>query len=247
MKKFINGIFNGILLKPFGLKLGYRIGGDPIEDIVRLTLERPIKTIVDGGAYVGAFSKSMTLAFPEAIIHAFEPTPASYDLLTVGTSMLPRIRRHRNALGAQHAISKFYANSSPLTNSLRQSSEDGHKYFVDLVKGEAEVQVEVVALSDFAQAHHINSFDVVKLDLQGNEHEALRGMGELLMRTQVALIEVQFVSLYEGAPLFCDIELLMRDKGLVLYQFYELVRSPRDGRLLYGDALFISSDLLKRS
>ncbi len=247
IKQVADRIVNGVLLKPLGLKLGYRIGGDPVEDIARLMSERPVEVIADGGAYMGTFSQAMAGAFPLAAIHAFEPTPASHELLATNTAVLSRVHRHRLALGGQKGIATFYSNAPPLTNSLRRSSDIGHLYFSDLVAGETEVQVEVVTLEDFARERGITSFDVVKLDLQGNERDALLGMGDLLGHTQAALIEVQFVPLYEGAPLFSDIEALLREKGLVLYQLYELVRSPNDGRLLYGDALFMCPDVLTRS
>lgn len=84
----------------------------------------------------------------------------------------------------------------------------------------------------------------MKLDLQGSERDALVGAGGLLSRLGAALVEVQFVALYDGAPLFCDINEIMKRHGLSLFQFYEMVRSPDDGRLLYGDALFVRDRLL---
>lgn len=244
MKQVADRIINGVVLKPLGLKLGHRVGGDPIEDIIRLMRVNPAKVIVDGGAYKGTFSRAMAAAFPYARIHAFEPTPSSQGLLAANVCTLAQIEVHGFALGSEKGTATFYTNASPLTNSLRRSSEVGHQHFHELVAGEKEVQVEVIVLADFASERGIAAFDVVKLDLQGNELDALLGMGELVGAMQVALIEVQFVPLYEGAPLFSAIEALLRSRGLVLYQFYELVRSPDDGRLLYGDALFIRPELL---
>ena len=244
IKQVADRIINGVLLKPVGLKLGFRIGGDPVEDIIRLLRLRTIKWILDGGAYKGTFSRALAKAFPQARIHAFEPTPASHELLAKNVGTLSQVERHQLALGALKGTANFFANASPLTNSLRSSSEVGHQHFQKLVAGRSEFQVEVVALADFARDREITGFDVVKLDLQGNEYDALLGMGDLVGRIQAALIEVQFVPLYEGAPLFSDIEVLLRGYGLVLYQLYELVRSPRDGRLLYGDALFVNPDVL---
>ena len=244
MKHFVNRLVNGVMLKPLGLKLGYRVGSDPVEDMVALMHGRRVDIIVDGGAYKGTFSAAMAAAFPQASIHAFEPTPASHELLAETARGFCQIERHRLALGAHGGTAVFYSNASPLTNSLQRSSEHGHRHFHDLVAGEEELQVSVVALADFARERGISAFDIVKLDLQGNELDALRGVGDLIDKVQVALVEVHFVPLYESAPVFSEIEVFFRMKGLVLYQLYDLVRSPDNGRLLYGDALFVKPEIL---
>lgn len=244
VKQFADRLINGVVLKQLGLKLSYRVGSDPIEDIVRLMGARRVDTVVDGGAYKGTFSRAMASAFPQAKIHAFEPTPASHELLVENVQLLTQVAHHRQALGVRTGTVEFYSNASPLTNSLRRSSKLGRHHFHNLVIGEKKLFVDVIKLADFALERGIPAFDIVKLDLQGNELDALHGMEELASSTQLALIEVQFTPLYEGAPVFSDIEEFMRAKGLILYQLYELVRSPNDGRLLYGDALFVKPEIV---
>jgi FkbM family methyltransferase len=247
IKRIADYIINKIVLKVVGLELRYTAGSDPVEDLRRLFRSRDVRTIVDGGAYRGTFSRQIARVFPRARIFAFEPTPASHDLLTRNVAGLPQVDCLQLALGEQEGTAVFYANRSPLTNSLRQSSNLGHRYFRNLVAGEAPLTVEVTTLSDFAHEYAIDRFDLVKLDLQGNELDALRGMDHLAPLIQGALIEVQFVPLYAAAPTFSDVETWMRQKGLVLYQLYELVRDPGNGRLLYGDALFIRPEVLRES
>lgn len=246
MKQAADRLINGVLLKRLGMKLSFRIGSDPFDDIARLMSSNPVTIVVDGGAYEGSFSLAMAKAFPHATIYAFEPTPSSHERLAQVAQSYPQIEPHRLAIGAQSGKATFFANASPLTNSLRKSSDVGRQQFRDLVTSRDEFEVEVIALADFARVRGIAGFDVVKFDLQGQERDALLGMGDLVGRTQVALIEVQFVAVYEDAPLFSDVEVMLREKGLLLYQFYELVRSPTDGRLLYGDALFVNPDLLAK-
>ena len=52
------------------------------------------------------------------------------------------------------------------------------------------------------------------------------------------------MELYDGAPLFSEIEVYLRTRGLAFYRFYDLVRSPNDGRLLYGDAMFARPEII---
>ena len=55
---------------------------------------------------------------------------------------------------------------------------------------------------------------------------------------------MQFVELYEGTPLFSEVESYLRNRGLAFFQFFDLVRSPKDGRLLYGDAMFVRAEII---
>lgn len=238
LKTVAHGLVNGVLLRPFGLKLSFRTGSDPVEDMVSLLCGRRVSVIVDGGAYEGSFSRQIAKAFPGAEIHAFEPTPASFALLEQKTRSMSAVTRHRLALGSKSGAEALFTNASPLTNSLRRSSSSGHRYFSALVADREAVEVVVTTLADFARDHAIETIDILKLDLQGNELEAIIGLGQLVETVNLIYAEVQFVELYEGAALFSEIESYLRDKGLSFYQFYNLVRSPDDGRLLYGDAIF---------
>lgn len=246
LKQIAHRVLNGILLKPFGLKLAYRVGSNPVDDMIALFRDGPVSVILDGGAYEGSFSREMAKTFPTAIIHAFEPTPLSFSRLKNNTSQIASIKPHRLALGAMSGHASMVENSSPVTNSLRKSSGAGRRYFAKFVAEKGEFDVEVVTIADFAGRFGLSAIDMVKLDLQGNELDALIGMGSLIATVKLVFAEVQFVELYEGAPLFADIELFLRNNGLVFYQLYDMVRSPNDGRLLYADATFVRSEVLER-
>ena len=204
-----------------------------------------VSVIIYGGAYEGSFSRAAARAFSNAKIHAFEPTPASFALLEERTRDVPAIIRHRLALGAVGGVATLFTNTSPLPNSLRARSPMGHRYFPGFVEQRDAVAVEVVTMADFAETHGIEVLDILKLDCQGHELDALAGLGARIGTVRVVLAEVQFVVLYDGAPLFSDVELWLRGKDFAFYQFYGLVRSPDDGRLLYGDAMFVRSELVR--
>ncbi len=244
LKQIANVLINESLLKPFGLKLSFRTGSNPIEDMVSLLRGHPASVIVDGGAYEGSFSREIAKVFPGTQIHAFEPTPASYSLLEQNTRTIPAVTRHRLALGSKGGTATLFVNASPLTNSLRKSTLSGHRYFSAFVANLEASEVQVAALADFAHDNAVEAIDILKLDLQGNELEAIVGLGKLVETVKIIYAEVQFVELYEGAPLFSEIEAYLRNRGLAFYQFYDLVRSPNDGRLLYGDAMFVRAEII---
>lgn len=244
LKQIANFLINEMLLKPFGLKLSYRIGSDPVEAMAQILFAQSVAIIVDGGAYEGSFSREIARAFPNANIHAFEPTPASYSRLEQNTSIISAIIRHRLALGSKNDAAMLFVNASPLTNSLRKSTPSGHRYFSAFVADREVIEVQVVTLADFAHDNAVEAIDILKLDLQGHELEAIVGLGELIETVKIIYVEVQFVELYEGAPLFSEVESYLRNRGLAFFQFFDLVRSPKDGRLLYGDAMFVRAEII---
>jgi len=245
LKRIGSLVINDLILKPLGLKLSFRVGNNPIEDMTRLLSRRSVAIVVDGGAYEGSFSHECARAFPNATIHAFEPTPASYSRLERRAQSASAIVCHRLALGSECGAATLFVNASPLTNSLRKNSSAGHHYFPVFVAEQTTTKVQVVTLAEFASDRGLDAIDILKLDLQGNELEAIIGSGRLLETVRVIFMEVQFVELYENAPLFSEIESYLRGRGFVLYQLYELVRSPKDGRLLYGDAMFVAGEFVK--
>jgi len=91
-----------------------------------------------------------------------------------------------------------------------------------------------------------DSFDFVKLDTQGSELAILHGGPRCLASAIGLKIEVSFTELYDGQPLFSDIDTHVRGAGfqlLDLRRFY-WKRSPfipklGRGQLINGDALYI--------
>lgn len=90
----------------------------------------------------------------------------------------------------------------------------------------------------------IGEIDFIKLDTQGTELDILLGSINSLKSVLAVEIEVEFVEIYEGQPLFSDILIFMNKNG---FQFYEFITEYRYGRqelnrkgqLAFADALFM--------
>ncbi len=240
IKRYADFVINRMILRPFGLKVSYRIGGNALEDMKALLSGHEVRYIVDGGAYRGDFSLGILSVFPTATVFAFEPQFASWSLLCEAAGVNPQIKVFRQALGSHCGEAVLHINKYPLTSSLSPSSAEGLKYFEGFVQPTGTEMVEVVTLRELAAKESLSCFDILKLDLQGYELEALRGLGDLVETVKLIFTEVEYVPLYEGCPLFSEIDQYLRRHDFCLYQLYGLVRSPIDGRLLYGDAVFVN-------
>ncbi len=241
IKHYAYYFLNNILLKPFNLRVSYNIGCDYLEDLKRLFGDEKVRYVIDGGAYRGDFSMDVTARFSSAIVYAFEPQKDSFQLLLNATSSRKNIKPINCALGENSGVATLYKNISAMTNSLSQSSSDALKYFDGYNNPVGQEQVEVVTLADFLNENGIKEIDVLKLDLQGHELSAIRGLKDQLVNIKSIYIEVEFVRLYDGASLFSEVETFLRNRGFTFFQFYGQVRSAENGRLLYGDAIFLNN------
>ncbi len=78
-------------------------------------------------------------------------------------------------------------------------------------------------LDGVLNGHGIRTVDVLKLDTQGSELDIMRGGLQTLDSCCLIDIEVEFNPLYEGQPLFCDVDRFLRDHGFVLWRLENLV------------------------
>jgi len=105
-------------------------------------------------------------------------------------------------------------------------------------------RLEVLALR--LDAAVPETIDALKLDLQGFELEALRGLGRRLGEVRAILTEVELAPLYDGQPLFADVDLFLRAQGFRLFHLYELWSHP-DGQVTAADALYLNERFFRRA
>ncbi len=94
----------------------------------------------------------------------------------------------------------------------------------------------------------VTAADFVKLDTQGSELSILQG-GEKLLKGVLGLkVEVEFLELYCGQPLFADVDAFLRARGFeladlrrVYWKRAEFTAFPGKGQLVFGDALYFKS------
>jgi FkbM family methyltransferase len=82
-----------------------------------------------------------------------------------------------------------------------------------------EIPIETRALDSIAEITHI---DHLKIDVQGSELSIFRnGAAKLALATSIQT-EVSFVPLYQGQPVFGDIDLALRALGFIPHMFADI-------------------------
>jgi len=224
-----------------GQPTGYMAKRDRYEDIKRL-LNGKADVIIDGGANVGGMTALFRKQYPGAVIHAFEPIPELGEKLKAHFGRDPRVIVHIKALGEQRESRTFQITDNLVSSSLFVPGARLANYHGGKVAVKRSVEVQVVALRDAVFTPQI---DILKLDLQGGELAALRGCGEALLRsTKIIELEAMFAEVYDGQPLFADVDAFLRGAGFRLYNLYDLYTHD-DGQLLQGDAVYVNTQFFK--
>jgi FkbM family methyltransferase len=200
--------------------------------------ENPV--IVDGGAFVGFTIEKFLGIFDKPKIHAFEPIPDLAQSLNQKYSTRG-VHIYQAALGSKNERIPFNIVNAAQSSSVLQPGHWVRKYHGEKMDIRETIEVESVRLDTIMKRKKI---DILKLDLQGFELEALKGAGRKLYYIRLITVEVEFVELYEGQPLFSQIESFLRNHRFRLFNLYELWTHP-DGQLTAGDAVFLNNRYFK--
>ena len=245
MKSAIRGTARlaGYDIRPAPSGIGYTIarrrrwGDDYISDlkaIARLA-GRPIQTIFVVGAFEGHGSLELLRAFPHATVHSFEPDPETFGRLVQNVRPFPNAVNHNIAVGDASGHVPFYVNAAKDCSSLLPPDPLGI-----LKPSAATTEITVVTLDDFCREQHLGRVDYVHADVQGVEHQLLRGACRLLEQRRIAtlLLEVSFDPFYQGQSTVSELfeRMSAHDYRFVCTQgmFFEPgVPYPRGGNLIF--------------
>ena len=192
-------------------------------------------TVFDTGAFVGQWTANTATVFPDAKFVLIEPDPISMqsarELLTGHT---PTPAFVEAAVGATSGTAHLNIWSP---DAGQGSSLLGH------VAGAPQQTVEVPVTTLDAIAADIDRYpELVKLDLQGFELEALKGAGRVIAGARVFIIEFGCLPAYIDRVSPRELLDYMYDSGFVLYDVIDLIYRPYDGALTGGDFIFVKKD-----
>jgi FkbM family methyltransferase len=240
----------------------------PWQEVASL-LTTPL-VVIDVGARAGIGDSLAALA-PPAQIYGFEPDAEECAHLNARagatTEYVPL------ALWSTSGRRTFYVTDDPMCSSVYPPIEElaAERPRLALARKSKRITIAVRALDDWACEGGIDRLDYLKIDAQGAELAILEGAAHLLPGARAIKVEVQFNPLYEGAPLFGEVDRHLRDQGFRLWRLGELSHcgftaagNPQipehmdyndervhliggGGQLLWGDAYFVREEACRLS
>lgn len=202
-----------------------------LERLARMKRERPI--VFDVGANVGIYAAQVFDTVPAARVHAFEPSSVAFQKLCATFDGQKQIDLIQAGVGASMGTAMLYARvPGSVLGSVYASGEGA--------EGE---KIEIVTIDDYCERHGITHIDLLKLDLEGGELDALRGASRMMSAGAIDLVQFEFGQPSLGArTFFADLYDLLCPR----YDLYRILPSTLVPLLAYHETLevFMSTNYL---
>ena len=154
-------------------------------------------TILDIGAHVGTAARYFSAVYPNARIVCVEPTPESFELLSLNTAHLANVERHQVALTDKPGTLRIWrGQQSSGQNSALPNNENSSDFF----------DATAVEPSVFCKQYGLEEISILKMDIEGMEMHVLNNLKPLLDRIQILYIE------YHSEDLRHQIDDLLRSR-----------------------------------
>jgi FkbM family methyltransferase len=199
------------------------------------------KSILDVGANRGDWSRIAAAVFPDASFLMIEPQREMIVHLQQFCREFPQARYVEAGAGAAPGeltltIWADFEGSSllPLENTT-------------IAQDKTRRDVKIITI-DSLYNDESQLPDMVKLDIQGFELEALKGGEKLFQRAELFILEVALIEFMPKEPLLSEVVAFMAQRGFEAYDLPGFIRRPYDGALGILDIAFARRDgFLRRS
>ena len=187
--------------------------------------------VLDVGANRGDWTEMMLEIFPDARYALMEPQREMASHLDALARRHPNVSWHACAAGPEEATLELTVFDNLNGSSLIPDEASS--------EGMERRSVPVRTLENIADGH---APDLVKLDIQGFELEALKGAESFFGKTELFVLETSLFRFYEQTPLLHEVIDFMKERGYVPYDIADYIRRPHDGALAQIDVAFARED-----
>jgi FkbM family methyltransferase len=192
--------------------------------------------VVDVGANEGSFTNAVLDLAPSARVLAIEPAPEPLARLRERFAAKPGVTIVGKAAAAGVGKAALHLTGHDHNSSLHRPRDEMLSLYEDPGWGVVgTVEVDTASLDELVPEDERVS--VIKLDVQGGELDVLDGAHGTLERTAAVLMEVTFVSHYEGDADFQRLNQELLDRGFVLTAISEPGRTG-SGETTWADACY---------
>jgi FkbM family methyltransferase len=198
--------------------------------------------ILDVGANVGDWTRMALAVFPTAQFLLIEPQFETRESLDRVCSEFPNVSWVLAAAGAANDHRYLNVGGDLGVSSFFPRVDEA------VVQAGKQRQVEIITVDNLLKSRGMRAPELVKMDIQGFEIEALKGSQTLFGKTELFVLEASLYPFYETMPIVSELVAFMHTRGYELYDIPGYFRRPLDGAVGQLDLAFARQDgVLRRS
>lgn len=207
-----------------------------LEDLKRRGLK--CNSILDVGANTTSWSRLAKNIFPESSFNLIEPQLEMEEQLKAFAKEFPNSSYFLNGAGAKKDVLTLTVWDDLAGSSLLPKENPS------LLHSGKQRKIEIIRIDDLLESGKIARPELIKLDIQGFELEALRGAEMTFGYTEVYILEVSLFPFSDvpGMPVISEVLNFMLARDYVAYDFAGFLRRPLDGALGQCDICFVKKD-----
>lgn len=197
-----------------------------------------IRTIIDIGANNGEFAEFLASYFDAKQTIAIEPLPECAAQVREREKAIRNLTVFECAVSDREDRLVLFENAYSPASSLLPVSKISIDEFPQTSANRQEIEVPVCRLDDLIDATSLEREVLIKIDVQGFEDRVIRGGEQTFRSAKFVLIEMSFVPMYDGQPLFEDVHDALRNLGFRFAGMKNQIDSPRTGQPLFMHCLY---------
>lgn len=192
-------------------------------DVVARILGPHSVTVLDVGARYGASTAWWRLPALAKLV-GFDPSAEECESLRQAVVPGQQEQYVPVGLGRRTGARRLFMTKEPGCSSIHRPHAELIERFpvLSCMTVVNEQEIDVTTLDAWAEQTGTADIRFIKLDTQGSELEILRGAERVLADCVGLEVEVEFSELYEGQPLFADVDQFLRQQGFMLWRLGDL-------------------------
>ena len=207
---FVYDIFGHLLYQNVADSVNYEVlrGTEPTDyvrknkDELALIIDRvkPGQRVLDVGANIGLYTLLLArLVGPDGSVTAFEPGPLSFSLLKLNTSL----NGYKNIKVENKGVTDSSRTEYYYSDQATESGSTVTTLTPDFGHPREKITVDTVSLDDYYHELH-QPIDYIKIDIEGGEYQALKGMTTVLTSNPDLWLTIEYAPYL---PLWKDTDL----------------------------------------
>ncbi len=198
--------------------------------------------IVDIGGARGYTAYLFTKNQPNAQVIIFEPLLENMGAIKKLFPNNDKVKIVQKALGNESGEKTINKSSRITSSSLLDFESEIESDYMKVALSDSDTEKIIVSRLD-DELKSYSKVGIIKIDVQGYEVEVLKGAKETLAKTSLVVVEVSNHHVYKNAPMYYDVDIILRENGFVLFD--NCLTFKEKGRLREWDAIYINSNILK--